>query len=87
MRTVKGQVRGGREKPTLLITIDLDSFTGRGDHDGISDRGDRIPAHVVRRLADNATIQRVLTIGSRILDLGIDVRYATEQQYRALTRA
>ena len=81
---IKGQVQGGREKPTLLITIDVESFNGHADNDGVSDRGDRIPAHVVRRLAENATIQRVLTIGSRILDLGMDVRYATEQQYRAL---
>ena len=81
---IKGQVHGGREKPTLLITIDIDSFNGQTNHDGISDRGDRIPAHVVRRLAENATMQRVLTVGSRILDLGTDVRYATEQQYRAL---
>jgi 5-methylcytosine-specific restriction endonuclease McrA len=81
---VKGQVIGGREKPTLLITIDIESFNAGNDKPGISDRGDRIPAHVVRRLAENAVLQRVLTIGSRVLDLGHDVRYASEQQYRAL---
>lgn len=81
---IKGQVIGGREKPTLLITIDIDSFNGHDNQPGVTDHGDRITAHVVRRLAENAVLQRVLTMGSRVLDFGQDVRYASEQQYRAL---
>ncbi|MBI4934950.1 MAG: DUF222 domain-containing protein [Actinobacteria bacterium] len=80
----KGEVRGGREKPTLLITFSADSFEGSSDEPGVTDFGDRIPAHIVRRLAEHAQLQRVLSTGSHILDLGRTERYATEQQYRAL---
>ncbi len=80
----KGQVTGGRENPNLLITIPVDSLTGDSDEPGVTSWGDRIPAFVVRRLAENATLQRVLQSGSHILDLGRSVRLATDQQYQAL---
>ncbi|HQZ36949.1 MAG TPA: DUF222 domain-containing protein [Ilumatobacteraceae bacterium] len=74
----KGQVLGGREKPTILITIDALSFAGGANHDGTTAHGDRIPAHVVRHLAEHANLQRVLHAGALVLDLGREVRYATE---------
>ena len=80
----KGQVLGGREKPTILITIDALSFAGVTNEPGTTAHGDRIPAHVVRHLAEHANLQRVLLAGSMILDLGREVRFATESQYRAL---
>ena len=80
----KAEVRGGREKPTLLITFSAESFEGRSQEPGVTDFGDRIPAHIVRRLAEHAHLQRVVMAGSHILDLGRSERYATEQQYRAL---
>ena len=80
----KGQVLGGREKPTILITIDALSFAGATNEPGTTAHGDRIPAHVVRHLAEHANLQRVLHAGSVILDLGREVRFATESQYRAL---
>ena len=80
----KGQVTGGRERPTILITIPVDGFTGDSDQPGTSAHGDRIPAHVVRRLAEDANLQRILAAGSRILDLGRSVRYASDDQYKAL---
>jgi hypothetical protein len=80
----KGQVLGGREKPTILITIDALSFAGDTNEPGVTAHGDRIPAHVVRHLAEHANLQRVLLAGSVVLDLGREVRYATEAQYRAL---
>ncbi len=80
----KGQITGGRENPNLLITIPVDSLTGHSDEPGVTSWGDRIPAFVVRRLAENATLQRVLQAGSHILDLGRSVRLATDQQYQAL---
>jgi hypothetical protein len=80
----KGEVRGGREKPTLLISIPADSMTGLSNEPGVTDFGDHIPAHIVRRLAENAHLQRILTTGSHILDLGRAVRYATDDQYKAL---
>ena len=80
----KGEVRGGREKPTLLINIPADSITGVSNEPGITDFGDRIPAHIVRMLAENAHLQRLITAGSHILDLGHDIRYITNEQYKAL---
>ena len=79
-----GQVTGGRERPTILITIPVDGFTGDSDEAGMTANGDRIPAHVVRRLAEDANLQRVMQAGSRILDLGRTVRYASDDQYKAL---
>lgn len=80
----KGEVTGGREKPTVLITFSAEAFEGDTDEPGVTAHGDRIPAHVVRRLAENAHLHRVLVAGSKILDLGMRVRFATEAQYQAL---
>ena len=80
----KGQVVGGRERPTMLITIDAASFAGATDEPGITSHGERIPAHLVRHLAEHANLQRVLFAGSTVLNLGREVRYATDAQYKAL---
>lgn len=80
----KGQVTGGRERATILITIPVDGFTGDSDEAGTTAHGDRIPAHIVRRLAENANLQRIMQSGSRILDLGRSVRYASDDHYKAL---
>ena len=79
----KGQVNGGREKPTILIAINAEDYANNAG-EGVTAHGDKVPAHVVRRLAEDATLQRVLMAGSHVLDLGREVRYATEAQYRAL---
>lgn len=79
-----GSVRGGREKPTILITIDVESFSGASDEPGTTAFGDRIPAHIVRLLAEQANLQRLIHAGQVILSLGREVRYATDAQYRAL---
>jgi hypothetical protein len=80
----KGQVNGGREKPTIIITIPVDGFTGDSNEPGFTAQGDRIPAHVVRRLAERADLQRVMMAGSHVLDLGRKVRFATDEQFKAL---
>ncbi len=79
----KGEVKGGREKPTILININADDYTNNTG-EGVTAHGDKVPAHVVKRLAEDAILQRVLMAGSHVLDLGRDVRYATEAQYKAL---
>lgn len=79
-----GQVTGGRESATLLVTVPIETLTGHGNAPGVSSFGDRIPAHVVRRLAEDAHLQRVITAGSRIFDFGRKVRFATDDQYKAL---
>jgi len=80
----KGEVKGGREKPTLLLTSSVDSFEGRSDEPGRTAHGDAVPAHVIRFLAEQALVQRVMTAGSQVLDVGREVRYATDAQYKAL---
>ncbi|MFM8310360.1 MAG: DUF222 domain-containing protein, partial [Ilumatobacteraceae bacterium] len=78
----------GRQRVDLLVTIDLQSLVGHDDpaldRPGIDEFGGRIPAHVVRRLAENASIERIVHAGSRVLDHGRAVRLATDDQYRAL---
>ncbi|CAN5495690.1 hypothetical protein BH10ACT2_BH10ACT2_09790 [soil metagenome] len=79
-----GQVTGGRERPTILITIPVDGFTGDSDETGTTANGDRIPAHIVRRMAEDANLQRIMATGTHILNLGRSVRYASNEQYKAL---
>jgi hypothetical protein len=78
----------GRQRVDLLVTIDLQSLVGHDDpsldRPGIDEFGGRIPATVVRRLAENASIERIVHAGSRVLDHGRAVRLATDDQYRAL---
>ena len=74
----------GRGGATLLVTIDIESFTGVTDTPGTSEFGHAIPAHVVRRLSDNAVIHRIVTAGSIVLDVGRGERLATNSQFTAL---
>ena len=80
----KGEVKGGRERPTILLVFDADAYTGDTDTPAYTANGDRIPASVARHLAENAHLQRVVQAGSRILDLGVTARLASDDQYRAL---
>jgi hypothetical protein len=81
----KGEVKGGNEKPTIIIRIDADDYTGTNPHGvGVTDHGDLIPAHVVRQLADDANLRLLIANGNEILWLGRDERYASRAQYLAL---
>ena len=80
----RGEVKGGRENPKLLITIPATSLTGDSNEPGFTNWGDRVPAFVARRLAEFADLQRVVMAGSHVLDLGRTVRCATDHQYEAL---
>jgi len=81
----KGTVTGGREQPSIIVTAPAETMTGDGNEPGVTPHGDRIPAHIVRRMAENATLQRMLIDAEGIiLDLGRAVRFATLQQYKAL---
>ncbi|MEY4372728.1 MAG: hypothetical protein RL219_1497 [Actinomycetota bacterium] len=79
----KGAVVGGRERATVLVTVPADTLMG-GSAAGSTVQGDAVPAHVVRRLAGDARVRRVLTAGSEVLDLGRSVRWATTSQWEAL---
>ena len=80
----KGTVTGGRERPTVLVTIDIDVLQGRTPGAGYTATGEVIPAQVVRHMCDNANLVRVLTSNSVPLDLGRAQRLASTDQYRAL---
>ena len=75
---------GGRERPSILITFSAEAYAGTTDEPGVTAHGDLIPAHIVRRMAEYADLQRVLMVGSYVLDLGREVRYASIAQYKAL---
>lgn len=79
-----GEVTGGRERPTILVTIPATTLAGLDDNPCTTANGDPIPAHVVRHLAESAILQRVVHAGSVILNMGQRVRTATEHQYKAL---
>jgi Domain of unknown function (DUF222)/HNH endonuclease len=79
-----GAVTGGREKPTIIITCTEDTIAGVSDEPGWTGHGDRIPADVVRHLAENALLRRIILAGSVILDLGTTTRLATDNQFQAL---
>jgi hypothetical protein len=80
----KGTVSGGREKPTLLIGCTADTIAGLSDEPGWTGHGDRIPADVVRHLAEHAILRRVVAAGNAIIELGTRVRCVTDDQYQAL---
>ncbi len=79
-----GTVTGGREAPTVIVTIDIDVLEARTPGVGHTSTGDIIPAEIVRRMCTNANIVRLLTSDSRPLDIGRAQRLATNDQYRAL---
>jgi hypothetical protein len=80
----KGTVTGGREKPTVVITMTLDTYLGHSDDDARTTHGDRIPAHVARQLAERAHLQRLVHAGTTIVHMGRLVRCATDDHFKAL---
>jgi hypothetical protein len=80
----KGAVTGGREKPTILITMSLESLLGASNEPARTAQGDHVPAFIARRLAEHAHLQRVVMAGNAVVNMGRTVRCATDDQYRAL---
>ncbi len=79
-----GTVTGGREKPTILIGCTAETMAGLSDEPGWTSHGDRIPADVVRHLAEDAILRRVVVAGDAVINLGTRVRLASDDQYQAL---
>jgi hypothetical protein len=79
-----GSVTGGRERPTLLIGATAETMAGLSDEPGWTSYGDRIPADVLRVLAENAILRRIVHTGNTIIELGDKVRFATDAQFQAL---
>ena len=80
----RGSLTGGRARPTIIATAQLDTLLGRNDLDGYTADGINIPADVLRQLAENANIELLIKAGEHILYLGRSARLASDAQYRAL---
>ena len=81
---VRTDTVAGRRSATILVTIDADSLAGSSDAPGTTEFGHHIPAHVVRLMAENALLHRVMVADSVVLDVGRGQRLATDAQYAAL---
>jgi hypothetical protein len=80
----RGSVTGGRKRPTIIATAELETLLGRNNADGLTADGLSIPADVLRQLAENADIQLLIKSGEQILYLGRSVRFGTDAQFNAL---
>lgn len=80
----RGEVLGGRSQATVVLHWQLDGSIDDCDLPAVTARGAVVPAPVVRRLLHDAHLQRVLTVGSEILDLGRTQRLASRAQWTAL---
>src|SRR5712671_6267761 len=80
-----GTVTGGRERPQILVTVDVEQLAGRAGGRALLDTGETITIEAARRLACDADIATVLLKGpSEILDFGRSRRLASNTQYKAL---
>lgn len=80
----KGEVRGGRERPTVVVVIDVDVLEARTPGAGRASTGEIIPAEIVRWMCTNANVVRLLTSDSVPLDLGRSKRRASDDQFTTL---
>jgi hypothetical protein len=75
----------GGTDATIVVTIDLDTLTGRLEKAGILDTGEHISPGQVRRLACTARIIPVVLNGrSEVLDVGRQQRLFTRAQVTAM---
>jgi hypothetical protein len=75
----------GGTDATIVVTIDLDTLTGRAEKAGVLDTGERISPGQARRLACTARIVPVVLDGdSQVLDVGRKRRFFTRAQVTAL---
>ena len=84
-RGVRTDTTSGRRTATLLVTIPATTLTDENDQTpAVTEFGHHVPAHEVRRLAENAVLHRVITAGNLVLDIGRGQRLATDTHYLAL---
>ncbi|MEY2401630.1 MAG: hypothetical protein QOJ08_1741 [Ilumatobacteraceae bacterium] len=81
-----GTVKGGRERPKLLISVPFETVVERAAARGvIIGSGDTISGEAVRRLCCDAELNRIVTRGrSTILDYGTTTRLASDAQFYAM---
>lgn len=80
----KGHITGGRERPTLVVSVPADTLFDRTDTPATTAFGDLVPAPVVRRLAGDAVLRAAVTDGVEVLALGRTRRLASTAQWLAL---
>jgi hypothetical protein len=75
----------GHHRPHLLIHVDLETYLGAAVGLCETDRGTRLPARVLERIACDATLQLLIRDQQGVvLDLGRSVRRFSDDQRRAL---
>jgi hypothetical protein len=75
----------GGTDATVVVTIDLDTLTGRLEKAGVLDAGEHISPGQVRRLACTAKMIPVVLDGdSQVLDVGRAKRFFTRAQLLAM---
>jgi hypothetical protein len=81
-----GEVRGGRQRPHLLVTAPFETITERAASRGVVIGTDAtLSGEAVRRLACDAELHRVITQGkSVVLDFGTSTRFASDSQFLAM---
>jgi len=80
-----GAVTGGRERPTILVTVPYETIFERAGKPGYASTGEVLSPEVVRRLCCDANLHRIVTDGdSEILDFGRGVRTAPREHWLAL---
>ncbi len=80
-----GAVTGGRERPTILVTVPYETIFERAGKPGYASTGEVLSPEVIRRLCCDANLHRIVTRGeSEILDFGRAVRTAPHEHWLAL---
>jgi hypothetical protein len=83
--TAKHLPKVGGTDATIVVTIDVDTLTGKAEKAGILDTGERISPGQARRLACTARIIPVVLGGdSQVLDVGRKRRFFTRAQTIAM---
>ena len=77
-----GSGTAGRRSPHVSVVIDVEALTGSGV--GFNDKGEIVPAEIVRRMMPYSWISRLLMAGNVPINFGRRQRLASDEQYRAI---
>ncbi|MEO6125104.1 MAG: DUF222 domain-containing protein [Ilumatobacteraceae bacterium] len=77
-----GAVTGGRGAPHVSVVIDIENLFGSGV--GFNDKGEIVPAEIVRRMVPDAWVSRLLISGNVPINFGRTQRLASADQYLAI---
>ena len=81
-RTGSSASSGGRRSPHVSVVIDVEALTGSGV--GFNDKGEVVPAEIVRRMMPYSWVSRLLMAGNVPINFGRRQRLASDEQYRAI---